>query len=95
MSFENDGRNVSDPSACQEYTHKLQAKVLRNRKEGRGNQEPKMTSPYLDRPLLPLAVPLPRMLEKVGVELTTAGPAEAQHLRHRAQLILDLLTPQG
>ena len=29
-------------------------------------------SPYLDRPLLPLAVVLPRMLEKIGVELTTA-----------------------
>jgi hypothetical protein len=31
-------------------------------------------SPYLDRPLLPLAVALPRMLERVGVELATAGP---------------------
>jgi hypothetical protein len=53
-----------------------------------------MTSPYLDRPLLPLAVALPRMLERVGVELTTAGPAEAPRLRQRAQLILDLLTPK-
>jgi len=26
--------------------------------------------PYLDRPLLPLTVALPRLLEKVGVELT-------------------------
>jgi hypothetical protein len=52
-------------------------------------------SPYLDRPLLPLAVALPRLLEKVGVELTTAGPADAPRLRQRAQLILDLLTPQG
>jgi hypothetical protein len=52
-------------------------------------------SPYLDRPLLPLAVALPRLLEKVGLELTTAGPAEARLLRQRAQLILDLLTPQG
>ena len=51
-------------------------------------------SPYLDRPLLPLAVALPRMLEKVGVELTTAEPAKAQRLRQRAKLILDLLTPQ-
>jgi hypothetical protein len=50
--------------------------------------------PYLDRPLLPFAVELPRMLEKVGGELTTAGPVEAQRLRQRAQLILDLLTPQ-
>ena len=52
-------------------------------------------SPYLDRPLLPLAVALPRLLETVGVELTTAGPAEAQRLRQRAQLILDLLAPKG
>jgi hypothetical protein len=52
-------------------------------------------SPYLDRPLLPLAVALPRMLERVGVELATAGPAKARRLRQRAQLIVDLLAPQG
>ena len=57
------------------------------------------SSRYLDRlllplALLPLAVVLPRMLEKVGVELTTAGPVEARRLRQRAQVILDLLTPQ-
>jgi hypothetical protein len=52
-------------------------------------------SPYLDRPLLPLSVALPRMLEKIGTELTTAGPAEAPCLRQRAQLILDLLAPEG
>jgi hypothetical protein len=42
-----------------------------------------------------VAVPLPPILEKVGVELTTAGPAKAQRLCQRAQLILDLLTPRG
>ena len=52
-------------------------------------------SPYLDRPLLPLAVALPRMLEKVAVELTMAGPVKARRLRQRAQLILDLLTPRS
>ena len=31
-------------------------------------------SPYLDRPLFPLTVALPRMLEKIGVELPMAGP---------------------
>ena len=51
-------------------------------------------SPYLDRPLLPLAVALPRLLEKIGTELTTAGPGQARRLRQRAQLILDLLTPR-
>jgi hypothetical protein len=48
-------------------------------------------SPYLDRPFLPLAVALPRLLEEVGVELTTARPAEAPLIRQRAHLILDLL----
>jgi hypothetical protein len=51
-------------------------------------------SRYLDRPLLPLAVALPRMLEKIAVELVTAGPFEARRLRQRAELILDLLTPR-
>jgi len=49
--------------------------------------------PYLDHPLLPLAVALPRLLEKIGTELTTAGAAEAR--RANAQLILDLLAPEG
>jgi hypothetical protein len=44
-------------------------------------------------PFFPLAVALPRMLERVGVELPMAGPAEARRLRQRAQMILDLLTP--
>ena len=54
-----------------------------------------MTSPYLDRPLLPLALALPRMLQEIEAALATAGPAEARRLRQRAQLILDLLTPEG
>jgi hypothetical protein len=53
-----------------------------------------MTSPYLDRPLLPLAVALPQMLQEIEAALATAGPAKAQRLRQRAQLILDLLTPR-
>lgn len=52
-------------------------------------------SPYLDRPLLPLTVALPRMLEKIAAELITADPAAARRLRQRAQLILDLLAPKG
>ena len=49
-------------------------------------------SPYLDRPLLPLAVALPRMLEKIDADLATAGPAKAGRLRRRAELIRELLT---
>jgi hypothetical protein len=33
-------------------------------------------SPYLDRPLFPLGVALPRMLERIEAELATARPAE-------------------
>src|SRR5438067_160851 len=50
-------------------------------------------SPYLDKPLVSLAVALLRLLERVAVDLTTAGPADARRLRQRAHLILDLLTP--
>ena len=51
-------------------------------------------SPYLDRPLLPLAVVLPRMLAKIEADLATAGPAKARRLRQRAELIRGLLTPR-
>jgi hypothetical protein len=51
-------------------------------------------SPYLDRPLLPLTVALPRMLEKIEADLTTAGPAKTQRLRQRAELIRGLLAPR-
>jgi hypothetical protein len=50
-----------------------------------------MTSPYLDRPLLPLAVALPRMLEKIETELATARPAEKWRLCQRAELVRGLL----
>ena len=44
-----------------------------------------MTSPYLDRPLVPLAVALPQMLEKIEAELVdkTVGATEKSRLRHR------------
>ena len=51
-------------------------------------------SPYLDRPLLPLAVALPRMLEKIEADLTTAGPAETRRLCQQAKLIRELLAPR-
>ena len=50
-----------------------------------------MTSPYLDRPLIPLAVALPRMLAKIETELPAAGPAERAALQQRAELIRGLL----
>jgi hypothetical protein len=52
-------------------------------------------SPYLDRPLVPLAEALPQMLAQIEAELSTAtGPAEEQWLRQRAELIRGLLAPR-
>jgi hypothetical protein len=48
-------------------------------------------SPYLDRPLLPLALVLTPMLEKIEADLTTAGSAETRRLRQRAELLRELL----
>jgi hypothetical protein len=50
-------------------------------------------SPYLDRPLLPLAVALPRMLREIEAELATAELAETRRLRQQAELIRGLLSP--
>jgi hypothetical protein len=52
-----------------------------------------MHSPYLDRPLLPLAIVLPRMLAEIEAELATAGPTERCRLRQRAELMRSLLAP--
>jgi hypothetical protein len=54
-----------------------------------------MTSPYLNRPLIPLAVALPRMLVQIeaGLADKTLEPAEEQRLRWRADLIRWLLAP--
>ena len=40
-------------------------------------------SPYLDRPLFPLTVALPQMLEKIGVELP-ARPKPAAYASARS-----------
>ena len=53
-------------------------------------------SPYLDQPLVPLAVALPRMLEKIETELANENlkAAEERRLRQRAELIRGLLMPR-
>jgi hypothetical protein len=55
-----------------------------------------MTSPYLDRLLLPLAVVLPRMLDQIEAQLADEklAAAEEDRLRKRAELIRGLLAPQ-
>jgi hypothetical protein len=51
-------------------------------------------SPYLDRPLLPLAVALPRMLEQIEAELADGkvSAAEKRRRRQRAELVRGLIT---
>ena len=46
-----------------------------------------MTSPYLDRPLLPLAVALPQLIENIEAELTNENlqAGAKQYLRQRAE----------
>jgi hypothetical protein len=52
-----------------------------------------MTSPYLDRPLVPFAVALPRMLGQIEAELVNEKlkDAEERRLCRRAELIRWLL----
>ena len=52
-----------------------------------------MTSPYLDRPLIPLTVTLPRLLENIEAELANEKleASEQRRLRRRAELIHWLL----
>jgi hypothetical protein len=56
-----------------------------------------MTSPYLEQPLLPLAVVLPRMLDRIEAELAgeKLGAAEEERLRQRAELIRGLLASRS
>jgi hypothetical protein len=55
-----------------------------------------MTSPYLDTPLVPLAVALPQLLENIEAELVDGRlqRAERERLRQRAELIRWLLAPR-
>ena len=55
-----------------------------------------MTSRYLEQPLLPLAVALPRMLEQIEAQLADEKlvAAEEERLCRRAELIRGLLAPQ-
>jgi hypothetical protein len=50
-----------------------------------------MHSPYLDRPLLPLAVALPRLLAETEVKIATAAPAEKLRLQNQAEVFREWL----
>jgi len=47
-------------------------------------------SPYLDKPFVPVAVALPRMLATIERDLPTARPEENRRLEMRAELVCDL-----
>ena len=51
-------------------------------------------SPYLDKPFVPLAVALPRMLAQIESALPTARPEEKRRLEMRARSIHELLAPR-
>ena len=55
-----------------------------------------MISPYLELPVRPLAVVLPRLLDEIEAELASEKleAAEKWRLRLRAGLIRSLLTPR-
>jgi hypothetical protein len=54
-------------------------------------------SPYLDKPVRPLAVMLPRTLEKIESELADVkvNAVEKRRLRRRAELMRGLLSGKG
>jgi hypothetical protein len=51
-------------------------------------------SPYLDKPLVPLAVALWSMLADTEAKLVTATPAEQARLQERAEVLREWLTPR-
>jgi hypothetical protein len=52
-------------------------------------------SPYLDQPLVPLAVALRSMLAETEAKIATAAPAEKAGLQQRAQVLRKWLTPKS
>jgi hypothetical protein len=51
-------------------------------------------SPYLDKPLVPLAVALRSMLAETETKLATAAPADKARLLQRAEVLREWLTPR-
>ena len=52
-------------------------------------------SPYLDKPLVPLAVALRSMLAETEAKIATATPAEKERLQERAQVLREWITPKS
>ena len=51
-----------------------------------------MHSPYLDRPILPLAVALPRMSADIEARTVTASPAEKSRLQNQGEVFREWLS---
>jgi hypothetical protein len=49
-------------------------------------------SPYLDKPLVPLAVALRSMLAETEAKIAAAAPAEKARLQERAEVLREWLT---
>jgi hypothetical protein len=54
-----------------------------------------MSSPYLDKPFVPLSVALRSMLAETEAKIATATPAEKEGLQRRAQVLRDWLRPKS
>jgi hypothetical protein len=52
-------------------------------------------SPYLDKPLIPLAVALRSMLAETETRIATAAPAEKAWLQQRAEVLREWLMPKS
>jgi hypothetical protein len=52
-------------------------------------------SPYLDKPLVPLAVALRSMLAETEAKIAAAAPAEKDSLQRRAEVLREWLTPKS
>ena len=52
-------------------------------------------SPYLDQPLIPLAIALRSMLAETEAKIPTAAPAEKRRLQKRADVLREWITPKS
>jgi hypothetical protein len=52
-------------------------------------------SPYLDKPLVPLAVALRSMLADTEAKIATAPPAEKARLQERAEVLREWITSKS
>jgi len=52
-------------------------------------------SPYLDKPLAPLAVALRPILMETEAKIATAASVEKARLRQKAEVLSDWLTPKS